>query len=182
MENAIGAVESNSIAKGIEAADAMLKAADVRVLASMPTCPGKYIVVVGGEVAAVTSSVKAGAQVLSTSLIDSFIIPNVHAQVFPAIMGTTVVPKIDALGVIETFSLASCINASDAAVKAANVTLIEVRLGRGLGGKSFVTLTGEVASVKAAVDAGISTIKSEGLILNWVVIPAPHKDLVPLLM
>jgi len=182
MENAIGAVESNSIAKGIEAADAMLKAADVRLLASMPTCPGKYVVVVGGEVAAVTSSVNAGIKVLSTSLVDSFIIPNVHRDVFPAISATSEVPKIDALGVIETFSLASCILASDAAVKAANVKLIEIRLGRGLGGKSFVTMTGEVAAVKAAVDAGIMTVKSEGLVLNWVVIPSPHKDMIPSLL
>ena len=67
-------------------------------------------------------------------------------------------------------------------MKAANVEIIEVRLGRGLGGKSFVIITGEVAAVRAAIDAGIHAENTEGLVVSNVVIPSPHPDMVRALM
>jgi microcompartment protein CcmL/EutN len=83
----------------------------------------------------------------------------------------------DALGIIETFSLASAVVCADASVKVADVSLIEVRLGRGLGGKSFVTLTGDVAAVKSAIEAVRALEEAEGMIAGTVVIPSPHRDI-----
>ena len=134
----IGFLELNSIAKGIEAADAMLKAAEVRLIAARPSCPGKYHVLVTGEVAAVQSSVDAGAAVGAGNVVDQVVIPRVHPQVIEAIGMSTVPERANAVGILEYFSVTASIQGADAAVKAADVTLIEVRLGTGIGGKSYV--------------------------------------------
>lgn len=179
MIRAIGLVEFNSIAKGIEAADSMLKAAQVETLTCRTICPGKYISLIWGDVAAVQSAVSAGINKGMGSVVDEFVLPNVHPSVIPAINGTTQVSEIKSLGIIETFSLASLIVAADTAVKAAEVDLLEIRLGLAIGGKSFVTLTGDVGAVKAAVAAGAASAAEKGLLVNQVVIPSPHPNLKP---
>lgn len=178
MIRAIGLVEFNSIAKGIEAADMMLKAAQVEALTYRTVCPGKYIALIWGDVAAVQSAVAAGVNKGTGFVVDKLIIPNVHSQVIPAINGTSAVQDIKSLGVIETFSLASTIIAADTAVKAAEIDLIELRLGLAIGGKAFVTLTGDVGAVKAAVEAGSASASEKGLLAHQVVIPSPHPGLI----
>jgi len=175
--DAIGLVELNSIAKGIEAADAMLKAAQVKLLEAKPICPGKYIVMISGDVAAVQSSVDAGKNIGASAAIDDFILANVHPHVIKAISSSTQVSEIKALGIIETFSIASLIVAADTAVKAGEVDLIEIRLGMGIGGKSFVTLTGDVSSVTSSVEAGVVLASARGMLIEKVVIPSPHYNL-----
>jgi len=176
-KNAIGLLEFNSIAVGIEGADAMLKAADVEILMANPVCPGKYLALVGGDVSAVQSSVEAGRAGRERWIVDELILPNVHPSVFPAIAATSQVERIRSLGIIETFSASSGIVASDTAAKAAAVQLIEVRLSVGLGGKSFVTLTGDVSAVEAAVEAAAGGVAASGMLAAKVVIPAPRKEL-----
>jgi microcompartment protein CcmL/EutN len=181
-KNAIGLVEFNSIAVGMEAADGMLKISDVELLVAKTVCPGKYICLVRGEVAAVRSSVERGHEIGQESAIDHMILPRVHESVFPAISATSHVDEHGALGIIETFSVASSLEAADAAAKAARIQLIEVRLAVGLGGKSFVTLTGEVTAVRASVEAGAQVAAQKGLLVRKVVIPAPHPELARTLM
>lgn len=177
MIQAIGLVEFLSIAKGIEAADAMLKAAQVSLLEAKPVCPGKYIVLICGDVAAVQSSVEAGRAIGSKNVIDQFILPNVHPQVIKAISAVCPATEIKALGIIETFSVASLIVAADTAAKAGDVDLIEIRPGMGIGGKSFLTLTGDVSSVNSSVEAGTVSAVEKGMLVEKVVIPAPHTNL-----
>lgn len=177
MIKAIGFVEFVSIAKGIEAADAMLKTSRVELLDARPICPGKYIVLVWGEVSSVYNSVQAGKQIGEASVVDDFVIPNVHPSVIEAISCSTKVSALEALGVIESFSIAALIVAADSAVKAGEVELIEIRVGTGIGGKSFVTLTGEVGDVTASVNVGTDTCREKGMLVESVVIPSPHKDL-----
>lgn len=172
--NAIGIVETSSIAKGIFACDAMMKAAEVELVLSRTICPGKYMVLVKGETAAVTASVLAGEEAADEAVVDTFVIPNVHDSIFPALNSTNVVDKIDAIGIIETFTVASLIESADAAVKAASVELIELKLAMAIGGKAYCTLTGEVAAVMAAVDSGAYIASQKGLLVNKVVIPHPH--------
>jgi len=81
------------------------------------------------------------------------------------------------LGIIECFSVASLIVAADTAAKAAGVELIEVRTAMGIGGKSFVTMTGDVSSVKAAVEAGVATLSEKGMLVEMAIIPSPHPHL-----
>jgi microcompartment protein CcmL/EutN len=170
-------IETNCIPAGIEAGDAMLKAADVSLVTAQAVCAGKYIVIVTGDVAAVNASVAAGAETAADVLVDSIVIPNIDGQVIAAISASCEVEAMGALGLMETFSLASAVLCADAAVKAADVSLIEVRLGRGLGGKSFVILTGEVAAAKAAVQAAESLEEVQGMVARTVVIPSPHPDM-----
>ena len=174
---AIGMNEIMSIPSGFEACDAMLKAAQVELVSAGCVCAGKYYIVVLGEVAAVKSSVDAGIEVAGGSLIDSLVIPNVSDQVAPAISACTMPEEMKALGIMETYSLCAAVNAADAAAKAAEIELLEVRLGRGLGGKSFITLTGEVAAVEAAIKAAQELEETKGLMSKSVVIPAPHPDM-----
>jgi microcompartment protein CcmL/EutN len=175
--NSIGLIELSSIASGFLAADRMLKTADVELLVSRTICSGKYIVLIGGEVAEVTSSVESGIVAGDAAVIDSFIIPNVHPQVFDALKAITKVDKLEALGIIEAFSVSSLIEAADAAVKSAKVSLIEIRLAMALGGKAFVTMTGEVEAVNAAVESGAALVSKKGLLVNSVVIPSPRPEL-----
>jgi microcompartment protein CcmL/EutN len=175
--NAIGLIEFSSIAKGIGAADAMVKAASVELVISRTICSGKYINLVAGDVQAVKSAVAAGEAYAQEAVIETFVIPNVHPDVFPAMSGSSGVEKLDALGIIESFSVASLIEGADAAVKAAEVRLIEIRLAMALGGKAFVTLTGEVGAVRAAVAAGEEVIAKAGMLVNTVVIPSPREEL-----
>lgn len=176
--NALGMVELNSIPKGIEAADAMLKAAEVELNTAQAVCAGKYIAVVSGDVAAVKASVEAGVEKASDKLVDSIVISSVDPQVLTAISACTEIAYTDAVAIMETFSLSAAVIAADAAVKAAEVTLVEIRLGRGLGGKSFIVMTGDVAACKAAVEAGEALEEVKGLMNESVVIPSPHKDLI----
>ena len=172
---AIGMIELNSIAKGVEAGDEMLKTADVDLIMAQPICAGKYMVLVSGDVDSVERAREVGKEVSGEFLVDDFVIPNVHSSVFPALTATTRIHDIDSLGVIETFSVASSIMAADAAVKAADVDIIEIRCATGLGGKSFLYLTGDVASMNSAVQAGIDILQNTGLILSYVIIPSPSK-------
>jgi len=176
-KNSLGLIELTSIAAGFQVCDAMLKAAAVDLVLSRSICSGKYMVMVRGDVAAVEAAVSAGSGLSRFSVIDSFVIPNLHEAVFPAISGSSKVEALDALGIVESFSVAALIEGADAAVKAANVELIEIRLAMALGGKAFVTLTGNVAAVQSAVDAGAHVVGQKGMLVNKVVIPHPRPEL-----
>ncbi|MEA4884131.1 MAG: BMC domain-containing protein [Clostridia bacterium] len=175
--NAIGIVELISIARGYAAADAMLKAASVELHAAKPVCPGKFAVLVYGSVAEVQSSVAAGVDAGGQFVVDQLVIANIHPSVWPTIMGVAAPPSIESLGVVETYSIASTVLAADAAVKAAAVDLVEVRLALGLGGKAFSMVTGEVGAVQAAVEAARAAASARGLLTESVVIPAPARGL-----
>jgi microcompartment protein CcmL/EutN len=176
-KNSIGLIELTSIAAGFQAADAMLKASNVDMLLSRSICSGKYMVMVRGDVAAVEASVAAGISGCRFAVIDWFVIPNLHEAVFPAIAGSSKVEALNALGIVESFSVAALIEGADAAVKAANVRLIEIRLAMALGGKAFVTMTGDVAAVQASVDAAAQVVGQKGMLVNKVVIPHPRGEL-----
>ncbi len=79
-----------------------------------------------------------------------------------------------ALGMIETRGLIGSIEAADAMVKAADVTLIgKVHVG---GGLVTVMVRGEVGAVKAAVDAGAAAAQRVGNLISQHVIPRPHNE------
>ncbi len=175
-EKSLGLVELTSIAAGFQCADAMLKAGRVRLLLSRSICSGKYMVLIGGDTAGVQAAVTAGEEAAAGCLIDRFVIPNIHPDVVAAIGRAAPTPPEGALGILEAFSIASLIQAADAAVKAADITLLEVRLAMALGGKAFATLTGSVGAVQTAVGAGRRVIEEAGALVNAVVLSRPHPD------
>lgn len=178
----IGFLELNSIAKGVEVADIVLKTADVKMLFAKAGCPGKYYILFCGEVAAVQASIDAGKRLGDTHVVDNCVIPNIDEQVIRAINMSNVPDSYQAIGVMEFYSVTASVYGADAAVKAADVDLIEVRLGTGIGGKSFVVLTGEVAAVRESISCGIHTPNAEGMLIDSVVIPSPHPELLETLM
>ncbi|OUP54230.1 propanediol utilization protein [Butyricicoccus pullicaecorum] len=167
-------VELTSIARGIETCDYMVKAAQVDLLRSSTVCPGKYMIIVGGETGDVRAAMAEGIKRGGELVVDTLMLPNVHEQLIPAISMTNQVDVRGAVGVLEFYSIASAIIAADVAAKAANITLIEVRTGYAIGGKGFVTLTGDVGAVRAAVEAAR---KDAELLVETTVIPRPDKKL-----
>jgi len=182
VKRAIGLIELRSIALGIQTTDVMLKAGDVELLRAHVVCPGKYIVLIGGEIGAVRAAVAAGEQIAPHVVVDTLILPNVHPSIFPALAAVSEIEQVRAVGIIETYTLASSIIAADVAVKAANVELMEIRLPFALGGKAFALLTGDVTAVRSGVDSAVNALKDEGIIESYVVIPSPHKDLIEKLL
>jgi len=179
MNNAIGMVELNSIARGIETCDYMVKASRVSLLRACTICPGKYMVIVAGDVGDVNASMREGKHYAAETLVDTLLIPSIHPQLIPAISMTSQITEIKAVGVLEFYSVASAINAGDVAAKAANVNLIEIRTGFAIGGKGFVTLTGDVGAVRASVAAASENAE---LLVNTTVIPRPSPLLFDTLM
>lgn len=173
---AIGLLELTSIAAGFASADAMLKAGNVRLLLSRTICSGKYMVLIGGEPAAVESALAAGATAARGCLIDQTLISNLHPDVLAAIGRAPVNETAGAMGLVESFNVATLVEASDAAVKAADVRILELRLAMALGGKAFVVLGGDVAAVQAAVDAATRVVRDAGVLVNAVVLARPHPD------
>lgn len=171
---AIGMVELNSIARGIETCDYMVKAAQVDLIRSSAVCPGKYMVLIAGDTGDVKASMAEGIKRGGECVVDTLTLPNVHPQVIQAISMTTQVEKPGAVGVLEFYSVASAITAADVAAKAANITLIEVRIGYAIGGKGYVTLTGDVGAVRAAVAAAE---REAELLVGTTVIPRPSPKL-----
>jgi microcompartment protein CcmL/EutN len=174
---AVGAVETSSIAQGAVVGDAMVKTAEVTLLQASTLSPGKYWVLVGGDVALVRASLARGVETAAETLLDSLFIPQLHAQVLPALRGSAVAESHDALGVIETLTASSAIEAADAAAKAAAIVLRDLRLSNGIGGKGIVYLTGDVGNVQAAVDAGRTFVLKKNLLVRSVVIPRLHAQM-----
>ena len=135
IEPALALIEFSSIAVGVQAADAMVKRAPIYVIKSGTVQPGKYLVLIGGEVADVEEALKAGHEVGGEVTVDVVYLPQVHPEVVGAIGGGRVERITDSLGIIETTTVAAIIQAADAGVKGAVVTLRELRMADGLGGK-----------------------------------------------
>ncbi|GAB4130041.1 MAG: BMC domain-containing protein [Thermogutta sp.] len=176
---AIGAIELSSVGIGYQVEDAMLKAASVDLLIARTICSGKYLIVVGGGVSQVQSSIQTGLGEATDSVIDHLLIPNVHESVFPALGQSVILAKdhTGALGVVETFSGTSALAAADAAAKAARVTLFRIHVAMALGGKGLILMTGGVADVRAGVQAAADEARSRGILVSEVVIPRPSPEL-----
>lgn len=177
MIEAIGVLEIDSIAAGVEVADAVVKMAPVGFVDAFMTTPGKYVVLLHGDPSSVDSSLRAGREVAGASLLDWLHLPFVHPQVLPAIRNQADVHRMDSVGLVETSSVASGVRAADAAAKAADVHLVHLQLGRGIGGKSMLLLTGKLPDVQAAVLAGSQAAREAGRLVAERVIAQPHPDL-----
>lgn len=177
MAKAIGMVEITTVSTGFTAADEMAKAADVEILQAEVTCPGKFVILVTGELSAVRASVDRAENRYADKVIDTFVLGNPHEQIFPAIYGTVQPEKIDALGILETYDVAALIVAADMAAKTALVELLELRLAKGMCGKSYMTMTGSVSAVQAAIDRAKDEAGGKGMFLDSSVIARPSEKL-----
>ena len=180
---AMGIIELASIYKGYEVQDAILKSAKVEKLIARTICSGKYLIVVKGEAADVDVALELANEIGGFAIVNTTNIPNVDPRVFPAIAGCTVLERtkieqnIDALLVIETFSVVSAIKAADFAAKEAELDLLRIHVAMAIGGKGFVLLTGDIAALEAAVKPAIEYCKQDGMLAGYALIRNPHEDL-----
>lgn len=180
MIDTIGLLEFTRIASGIEASNQMLKAADVKLLSAWYICPGKYIVIIAGDVSAVKSSVSAGVKIAKNHLLKEIVIPQISKDLIDLIQNKKIeVNEIDALGILEYSSIASGVTAADAAVKAAEIKLLKVVLGFKTGGKSLIIFTGSIDACRQGLNAAESANKdNEKYLLAKKLISSPEKMLV----
>ena len=173
---ALALLELDSIAAGIEAGDAMAKRAPIDVLRAGTVHPGKYLILVCGAVADVEEAIAAGREVGASAVLDVVLLPNVHPDLVAAIRGERGSAGGEALGIIETTTVAAVIEAADAGLKGALVQILEIRLADDLGGKGYVLFDGTVADVEAAVAIAAERIAgSPGLAHR--VIPQLHAEM-----
>lgn len=152
---ALGIVELRSIARGYLTLDAMAKRAEVTVLHAEPVSPGKYWIAITGGEAEVAEAMEAGLEVAGPSRLDHTLLPGAHDVVLDAV-AKGVAPKVplDSIGVLELATMASAVRAADAAIKCADVILVDLHLARGIGGKGYLVVTGSLSDVEAAIEEG----------------------------
>jgi microcompartment protein CcmL/EutN len=172
---ALGLIETNSIARGLVVTDQMVKKAPVELVLARTVSPGKHLTLVTGEVADVEEAMKIGLDTAAHALVDRLELAQVAPELLAALARNSA-PADGALGIFETFSVASSLLAADAACKAAVVKMCELHLADGLGGKAYFILTGEQADVEAALFAAETAIPT-GLLLARELIARPHDDL-----
>jgi microcompartment protein CcmL/EutN len=174
---ALGVVELSSVARGVVVADAMVKKAPVELVFARAVSSGKFVILVSGAVADVDEAMACAIETAQAALVDRLLLPQAADSVLAALRqkGATV-GAVDAVGIFETFSVASTVVAADAAAKAARVEVAELRLADGLGGKAYFVIAGEQADVEAAMFAA-EHVTATGMLLGREVIARPHEDL-----
>ena len=177
MQPAIALVEFESIAIGLRAGDAMVKRAPVEVTYAGTIHPGRYLVLVGGDVACVEESYAAGLAAGADALVDKIFLPSAHPEVVRYLRGMRGRVTGEALGVVETRTVAATIGAADRGLKGAEVDLVELKLADRLGGKAFCVFTGTVADVEAAVEVAVDGLDSQDALVAKVVIPDFHHEM-----
>jgi len=181
MAKAFGFVETKGFTGGVEATDAMNKAAAVDYVRRVDIGGGYVTTLVSGDVGAVKASVDSGVSASRRvgEVVAGHVIPNLHEQASERVLKdetpSELPASMNALGMIETVGFTAMIEAADAAVKAALVEIVH-KLWIG-SGYAIVLLRGDVAAVKAAVDAGASSAGRIGKVVAAHVIPSPHYSL-----
>lgn len=174
----LGILEYRSIASGMKAADEVLKTAEVDLLFAKPMCPGKYVVAIKGSLSAVTAAVEKGkSNENETYLVDDCILGNPDPQIFEGLYCSGSVEGIDAVGILETYSVASIFEVADDVVKTTPVNILEIRIAKGISGKAYVVFSGELSSVQASIEKASKSVIEKGLLLSTAVIPRPDPRL-----
>ena len=176
---AIALLEFDSISAGIVAGDAMVKSSPVGSIYAGTVHPGKYLVLVSGDTASVEVALAAGTEIGADQVTDSVFLPDIHPDVAKAVVGGAAVASLrdESLGIVETSSVASVIDAADAGMKAADVVVSSVRLADGLGGKGYVLFSGVVAEVEAAVEAAVARTEPHGSLVRFDIIAQLHEEM-----
>ena len=176
IQPALALLELDSISAGIAAGDAMAKRAPIDVLRAGTVHPGKYLILIGGTVGDVEEALAAGREAGASSILDVVFLPNAHPELIAAIGGICRDAAGEALGVIETATVAAIIEAADAGLKGARVRLVELRLADDLGGKGYLLFDGPVSEVEAAVEIGAGRITGAPGLASRV-IPQLHAEM-----
>jgi microcompartment protein CcmL/EutN len=177
LDSAIALFEFESISAGMVAGDAMVKTAPLGAIYAGTVHPGKYLVLVTGDTASVDEAVRVG--IGAESLSDMVFLPDVHPAVAAAVTGNVSLATVgdEALGVVETTTVAAAIDAADAGAKAAAVDLAAIRLADGLGGKGYILFSGVVAEVEAALFAAVQRASGHSALVRSDLIAQLHGEM-----
>lgn len=173
---ALGSLELASIARGIVVLDQMAKRAETTIVANRTISPGRYWVLISGEVAEVEEAMAAAREAAKEDLVDALVLADPSDELRAALASELVVALDESLAIVETLTLAGAILGLDRAVKDAGVRPIELRLGAGLTGKGVFTLTGPLHLIEAARDVITQVVESSRLV-RVEIIAQPHPDL-----
>ncbi|MFP3880705.1 MAG: BMC domain-containing protein [Actinomycetota bacterium] len=176
---AIALLEFDSISAGIVSGDAMVKASPIGSIYAGTIHPGKYLVLAGGDTASVEIALSTGRDIGGGNVSDWVFLPDIHPDVTSAIVGNADRADLveEALGIVETDTVAAVIDAADAGVKTADVKVSSIRLADGLGGKGYVLFSGVVAEVEAAVEAAGVRTGPHGTLIRSDVIAQLHEEM-----
>jgi len=177
QQDALALIELNSIPVGILTADSMLKEAPVAVLKSGTVHNGKYLILIGGSVASVGMAFAKGMSRGQDHLLDAAFLPDIHESVYQACLGKRMTCGSEALSVMEVATVAAILQSSDAAMKGAEVELVELRLADDLGGKSIAIYAGKVEDVEMAINLSERAIENPEHILSQSILPRVDSEL-----
>ena len=173
----LAVLEFSSIAAGFKALDEMVKTAPIKIIDARTICFGKYLIVFSGDVASVEYSFKKGIETGENHLLDSLFLPMIHEEVLGAIGNIKDTENWGTIGIIETKTVTSAIEAADIAAKTGGVNIVEIRLANGYGGKSYVKMIGNLEDVQAATESGTEKLISKNLLFEKMIIPQPEKEI-----
>ncbi|MGE3165152.1 MAG: BMC domain-containing protein [Planctomycetota bacterium] len=181
----LGAIELSSIAQGVLVLDSMVKESPIHVHWAQPATAGKYLVLFTGEVEEAARALTAGVRLAGDALIDEVLLPAAARSLQRALITgnrSRLATPLPALGILETFSAPSLLGATDVAAKTGEVAIEEVHLLQGIGGKSTSIFSGDLESVRVALEAGASFARDRELLARDVLIPRPDAAILPFLL
>jgi len=160
---AILLLEYESIAVGIAAADAMAKRASLAELRLGTVQPGKFLILAAGDVGPLDEARTAATELARPA--DCVFLPDVDRAVVAALTKTSK-RSGEALGIVETRTVAGLLQVADGGVKGAAVTIATLRLADGLGGKGYLLFSGVLHQVEAAMDSAIASLAHPEVVLE----------------
>ncbi len=169
---ALGLVETAGIAAGVGLADRMVKEAEISLLSATTICSGRYMIQITGDQAAVEAAM-AVVPDCGARIIGAFLLPQVSDDVLAALRRPAGVKLGQAIAVIESRTVVAGIACADAAIKAAAVSIARLVTGRGINGKSYCVLCGDLSSVEAGVGAAVDVLANN--LIDTTILAAPDQ-------
>ena len=160
---ALAMLDIDDVPLGILALDALVKEAEVDVYSAGTVQAGRYLILFGGDVAAVELSYCRALAQVGSALTDAVLLPYAEARIAPAILDDERRwdSPGDTCGVLQAGTSPTMIRGVDAALKGAEVDLVQLRIADGLGGRAIATLWGESYDVEAALELAESVVRRE---------------------
>lgn len=176
MSRALGCVELQSLARGVRVLDVMVKRAPVTVRHHGRHSTGKYVILIEGAVADVEESYEDALQHCGDTLLDHMFLPLAHDRVWSALDGEYAPADERAALMVETSTLACCIESMDFAIKLVDASVADLQLGNGIGGKGYYVLQAEQYDLEYARDELLIRLPAERLV-GIDLIANPHPEM-----
>lgn len=178
---AVAAIEIATVARGIVSLDQLAKRAEVTIVSARTLSPGRYLIVLSGEIADIEEAMEAARDTADDDRVDDVVLRDPPDDLRDALASRLEVKLGESLAIVETATVCAALLGIDRALKEAEVRLMELRLGAGLSGKGVFTLTGDLHMVEAA-EAAVRAVIGEDRIVRIERIAQPHPDLPVLLL